>query len=252
MSKLLNKTVVKTTLDVTSAYTEAVTNAKGKFLPAAVNETDKTITIANHNFETGDLVGCITAAGGTVCTAPATATAYYAIKVDGNTIALASSYANALAGTKVSLTVGAGSGYQYLVKNCFGAVQLDCTLPADAVITNAFYNVNTTFTSGAVIGTVADTATIALSTGVGAGDIKAAIAISDATNVYDAGIHAGLVGSPIVGSNASTLDAGTAILYSARKASSYVLTTAAVRPTATIAVGCLFGGALELYIEYVV
>jgi hypothetical protein len=119
-------------------------------------------------------------------------------------------------------------------------------IPSGAVVTDAYYVVRTTFTTAA-----ADAGTIAL-TIQSAGDVKAAIAVSDATNVWDAGIHAGLIGSPAVGSNASTLDAGTAIIYSARKAASLLLTTAVREVTATVATQDLTAGILDLYIEYVV
>src|SRR5678809_1100409 len=55
-------------------------------------------------------------------------------------------------------------------------------LPTKAIIINAWVDVVTTFTSAT------DAATIALKV-EGTGDLTAAIAISDASNVWDAGVH---------------------------------------------------------------
>lgn len=126
-----------------------------------------------------------------------------------------------------------------------GSYGLGVFVPSGAIVTDAYYVVRTTFTSAG-----ADAGTIAL-TCQSAGDIKAAIAISDATNVWDAGIHCGLIGSPAVGSNASTLDAGTAILYSAKKASSLLLTTADRELTVTVATQSLTAGVMDIFVEYV-
>jgi len=142
---------------------------------------------------------------------------------------------------------------KHIVKATFDATSgkavasygLGVVIPSGAIVTDAYYNVRTTFTTAS-----ADAGTIAL-TIQSAGDIKAAIAVSDATNVWEAGIHAGLIGSPAVGSNASTLDAGTAIIYSARKAASLLLTTANHELTATVATQALTAGVLDLYVEYV-
>lgn len=119
-------------------------------------------------------------------------------------------------------------------------------IPKGALVTDCYYVVRTTFTDGST-----DAATIAL-TLQSAGDIKAAIAISDATNVYDAGVHCGLLGSPAVGSNASTLDAGTALLYTAKKASSLLLLTANRELTVTVAVAALTAGIMDIFVEYVI
>lgn len=119
-------------------------------------------------------------------------------------------------------------------------------LPKGAVVTDCYYNVRTTFTTAS-----ADAGTIAL-TIQSAGDVKAAIAVSDASNVWDAGIHCGLIGSPAVGSNASTLDAGTALLYTAKKASSLLLLTANRELTVTVATQALTAGGMDIFVEYVI
>lgn len=118
-------------------------------------------------------------------------------------------------------------------------------IPNGAIVTDCYYNVRTTFT------TANDSGTIALSIQE-AGDVKAAIAISDGSNVWDAGLHQGLIGSPIVGSDASTLNAGTALIYSARKAASMLLLTANREVTVTVATQALTAGVMDIYVEYVV
>lgn len=112
-------------------------------------------------------------------------------------------------------------------------------LPINAVITNAFYKVVTTFTSAT------DAATIALKS-EGAGDLKAAVAISDASNVYDAGIRGCLPGSYAE----ATVAGDTAIADAARKAASYISLTAERELTATVAVEALTAGKLVLFVEY--
>ena len=113
-------------------------------------------------------------------------------------------------------------------------------IPDNAIITNAFYEVNTTFTSST------DGATIAIMT-EGAGDVKAGIAISDATNVWDAGIHAGLPGNFALDGNALT-----AIAMAAAKSASYIKVDGQEEVTFTVGVEALTAGKLTLYIEYVV
>lgn len=112
-------------------------------------------------------------------------------------------------------------------------------IPTKAIITNAWWDVITTFTSAA------DSATIALSA-QSAGDIVAAIAISTAGDVWDAGIHGGLMGSYAE----ATVAGDSAILDAARKAASYVKTTAERELTATVAVQALTAGKAVLFVEY--
>lgn len=117
----------------------------------------------------------------------------------------------------------------------------DAVIPSGAIITNAYYNVRTTFTSSS------DAATIALKI-AGTGDLKAAIAISDASNVWDAGLHGCLPGSYAE----RTVAGDTAILDAASKSASYILTTSSAPPVLTVAVEDLTAGVLDLYIEYVI
>ena len=69
---------------------------------ADVNTTDDTITITTHGFATG-LKGQVTTAG-TLPAPLAVLTDYFVIVVDVNTIKLATSLNNALAGTAINLT----------------------------------------------------------------------------------------------------------------------------------------------------
>lgn len=115
-------------------------------------------------------------------------------------------------------------------------------IPINANITNAWYDVVTTFVSAG-----ADAGTIALSA-QSAGDLKAAIAISDASNVWDAGLRGCLPGSYAE----RTVAADTAILDAASKAASYIKTTAERELTATVAGQVLSAGKLVLFVEYVV
>lgn len=114
-------------------------------------------------------------------------------------------------------------------------------LPIYAIVTNAWVDVKTTFTSAT------DAGTIALKV-QSAGDLTAAIAISDASNVWDAGLHGCLPGSYAE----RTVAGDTAILDAASKAASYIKLTAERELTATVAVEALTAGKAVIFVEYVV
>lgn len=118
---------------------------------------------------------------------------------------------------------------------------LGVTVPDNAVVVGAWYDVITTCADG-----VADAATIAL-TLQAAGDLKAAIAISDATNVWDAGEHGLLPGNFALDGNALT-----AIAMAAAKAASYIKLTAAREITATVGGVALTAGKLNVFVAYTV
>lgn len=80
------------------------------FVDADVNTTDNTITEASHGFVTGEGPFRLTNSGGALPGGSATATNYWAISVDANTFKLATSRANAIAGTAVDITSAAGGG----------------------------------------------------------------------------------------------------------------------------------------------
>lgn len=113
-------------------------------------------------------------------------------------------------------------------------------IPDNAIVINAWFDVITTFTSAT------DAATLALMVNA-AGDLKAAIAISAAGDVYDAGLHGCLPGSYAE----ATVAGDTAILDAARKAASFIKLTAEREITVTVAVEALTAGKMIVYVEYV-
>lgn len=113
-------------------------------------------------------------------------------------------------------------------------------LPLNAIIIDAFVDVITTFTSAT------DAATIALKSN-GANDLTSAIAISDASNVWDAGLHGCLPGSYAE----ATVAGDTAVLDAARKAASFIKMTAERELTATVAVEALTAGKANIFVRYV-
>lgn len=119
-------------------------------------------------------------------------------------------------------------------------------IPDNAIITNAFYEVNTLFTSAG-----ADAGTIGIGVeGVGAGteDLVVAIAISAAGDIWDAGIHSTLAGSYAMADASHE----TAVQDAGLKAASYVKITGNEEVTFNVAGQVLTAGKLTLYIEYVV
>lgn len=123
-----------------------------------------------------------------------------------------------------------------------GAHGLGVYIPDNAVITKAWYDVITTFTDGDD-----DSATIALHV-QGANDMVAAIAISNASNVFDAGIHGTLLGSPALGADAAH---DTAIEVAALQAATMLKTTDERELTATVAGAAVTAGKMIIYVEYV-
>lgn len=107
-------TVPSGVLDVRTADSWAIVvaatldaNAAGTWASSSVDTTLYQVTITAHGYKTG-LVGQVTTAG-TLPTGLSTSTSYYIIVVDANTVAFASSLANAKAGTRIHLTA-AGAG----------------------------------------------------------------------------------------------------------------------------------------------
>lgn len=86
-------------LSIHSVYTDATPGAKS-FLAAAVNVANDTITLTAHGFVTGLKI----ALSGTNLPTGLSATNYWAIVVDANTIKVAVSLAAAVAGTAVDIT----------------------------------------------------------------------------------------------------------------------------------------------------
>lgn len=84
------------------------TSALTTFSSTAVNTSTNTFNVPNHGLVTADSPVAIKSSA-TLPSGLVSTTTYWLIAVDANTLALASSYANALAGTKVTLTT-TGSG----------------------------------------------------------------------------------------------------------------------------------------------
>lgn len=80
------------------------------FVDADVSVADNTITEASHGFETGYGPFRLYNTGGALPGGTDSTTKYWSIKVDANTFKLATSRANALAGTAVDITSAAGGG----------------------------------------------------------------------------------------------------------------------------------------------
>ena len=123
-----------------------------------------------------------------------------------------------------------------------GAYGLGVYLPAKAIVTRVLVDVVTTFTSAD------DSATIALHA-QSANDIVAAIAISDATNVWDAGIRGSKVGFPNFGADAAH---DSAVEVAALFAATAIKMTAEREITATVAVQDLTAGKANIIVEYIV
>lgn len=114
-------------------------------------------------------------------------------------------------------------------------------IPINAWITNIWVDVITTFTSATDAGTIA----ISLQS---ANDVIAAIAISDATNVWDAGAHGSKIGYPNFGADAAH---DSAVEVAALFAATFVKMTAEREITATVAVEALTAGKANIFVEYV-
>ncbi len=134
----------------------------------------------------------------------------------------------------------AGTDSSAAANTTIAAHGLAVYIPTKAIITKAWVDVVTTFTSAT------DAATIALKI-QGTGDLVAAIAISDASNVWDAGVHGALPGSYAE----ATVAGDTAILDAARNAASFIKLTAVREVIATVAVEALTAGKANIFIEYV-
>ena len=111
-------------------------------------------------------------------------------------------------------------------------------LPLGAVITKAWTDVKTTFTSGT------SAATIALKCQT-AGDLVAAIAINSGSSRWASGLGGTLVGTQALDGNALT-----AIANAAATAAAMIKLTAEREIVATVAVEALTAGKMGIYVEY--
>lgn len=243
--KYLEKKIAKWTFDVSTQVESVAYDA------ADISEDNDTITVLAHPFITGDMVTVkLKASTGVAGSAvPTVGTAYFVIYVDKDTIQLATSLANAKAGTAAALTAGTAAD-NILVKNAYGAIASGLVIPSGATITNIYYDVETAFSSadgaGAAGGNV-DAATLALHL-VSANDIVSAI---DLTTPFAAGKFGTLIGSPVMGANASV--GSTALLYAVIDAASWMHLTADAELTLTVANGDpLWAGKINVFVEYVI
>ena len=85
-----------------------------------VNHTADTITLNNHRFLTGSRVTYTNGGGGNI-TGLANGTAYFVIKVDHNTIKLATTAVRAASGTSINIT-GTGTGLSHTLSVAFDGV----------------------------------------------------------------------------------------------------------------------------------
>ena len=100
-------------------------------------------------------------------------------------------------------------------------------IPAGAIITRAWYQVLTTFTSAG-----ADAGTIAISIPGATGDVVAAVAISNGANPWDAGVFNSAVTAP-----------GTGITTAVGSAAAHI--------NVAVAVQALTAGNMVIFVEYV-
>lgn len=135
----LNSKIAKVVLDATVTKTAAQATA--------IDLATDQITISDHGFSSGDVVGAISST--TLPTGISANTAYYVIKINEDTIALATSRANALAALPQKLNITAlGSGTMTLRKNAMGTVLLDEYISGTQIVTDVWVYPDTAATSG--------------------------------------------------------------------------------------------------------
>lgn len=122
-----------------------------------------------------------------------------------------------------------------------GAIPLGVYIPDNAVITEVWYDVVTTVTTAS-----ADAGTLAIHI-QSANDVVAAIAVSDASNVWDAGVRGTKIGSYATSGNAET-----ALVQAASLAASRLKTTAIREVTLTIGGQAVTAGKINIYVEYAI
>lgn len=244
--RYLDKKLAKVTVDFS---TQRAIDSAFTFDAADINATSDTISITGHPYKTGDSVSTVLTAGtGVTSTGPAIATQYFIIYVDKNTIALATSLANAKAGTKFTSMVADGTDV-YLQRDCFGLITTPLVIPSGAVITNVTLDILTTFKSWAGAwgaGGAEDAATMSIGI-ASATDAVAAIAIDSGT-IWDASRAGSLVGTPILNTNAA--DGDTAIKLAALTSAKFVKLTSDDALNFTIAVDSISQGKMDIYVEY--
>ena len=149
---------------------------------------------------------------------------------------------NGLSAVRVAQAVfdTAGTDSSGVANTTIAAHGLGVFLPSKAVIVDAWIDVVTTFADGA-----SDNATMALSC-QSANDLTSAIAISDASNVWDAGLHGTKVGNWALDGNSLSQ-----VAMAAARAATFLKLTAERELTMTVAVHALTAGKGVVYVAYV-
>ncbi len=112
------------------------------FNAANVTFATDDITVAGHGYLTGEQVKVYTVPSATLAAGLTTGTDYWVIKVDDNTIKLASSLANAEGGTPVTIT-DAGTDSGTVTTPLQAATQAVITQGGDALVLSADHGLNT-------------------------------------------------------------------------------------------------------------
>lgn len=179
------------------------------FVAADVDITADTIRLLNHGLRTGDLVGLVadTTAGAALPAGTTVGTAYYVIQSDGSHIQLATSYANAFAGTAVNIT-SVGTTGATVYKNGGRGWSLLQSVPVNAIIRNFSYDVITTFSSSLDLGAaVGDNCSIRIALV----DVSAARVIAGVTDQNLTTVALGAANAAEISNGANSWDASTTI-----------------------------------------
>lgn len=112
-------------------------------------------------------------------------------------------------------------------------------IPDNAIVVDAWIDVVTTFTSA-----TSDTATLAVKIQT-ANDVVAAIAIADATNVWDAGVHGTKINNFALDGNALTQ-----VAMAAARSATHLKLTAEREITVTVGVEAITAGKMVIYVAY--
>jgi len=136
-----------------------------------------------------------------------------------------------------------------------GTYGLGAIIPDGAIVTRAFYNVNTTFTTDG-----ADAGTIAIQLEA-ANDIVSALTVSNAACIWDAGIHStkvpfGAVASALAdGTYAADPEGGIINDVGNLKEQGtppYIITTEDRELSVVVATQDVTAGDMDIYVEYVI
>lgn len=214
----------------------AIVSTTGTFTAANVDIVNDVVTLASHGLSNGDPIGVVGSGVPTGLTSDTTA--YYTIVVDSNTIAFATSLANAQAGTKIDLTA-VGSSTTTVYKNAIGNITLGI-IPKNFIITGGAIDSITSPTASATSATLALTVVSSTPTTY---TLVTAIAISN--GVWDAGVHGILAGNYAE----ATVAGDTAVLAAARQSASWLKPDAPATLRLVGAVKTLTAGKWDFYIE---